>query len=286
MLKTHKFTHTWCGTHRTIQFSSLYIDKEDRKEKHELNSTQIQEIITTTKQMIDTFEQNYSRFLPESLVTRYNTGENILDPHLQEMISIGKHYHALSDGIFDVHLWGDLEKIGYGSVQYKDKKTRHLDLWWIGKGYLIRSIQCYFDCVHIDEYCINGGWDITLKQQEVGKRWPIHIQNPTDSQKSLWKITLLDWSFASSGTQWRTWWEEQQYHHLIDSNTHLPSKSPLLSVQTLHKDICIADIAATTLFVAPLSLTESIAQKLEVDYMLIFDDLSVIMSEWFQKSYW
>lgn len=262
------FTTTWCGTHRNIQYVC--------------DTTQQEKINKELKHIISDFEQQYSRFLPDSLVTRYNCGEKINDPDLQEMIALWQHYHTLSDGFFDMFVWKDLENMGYG--KQNPEHSRHLDLWGIGKGYLIRKIQEHLQEHDIHEYCINGGGDISIKQASLETFWPVYISHPQDPSQYISKMPLLTWALANSGKGHRSRWIDNEYHHLIDTHTGQSSTHPYLSVHVLCDDIVQADIAATTLFVTPIKRIEELANSLKVEYMMVFDDKSSLYSKWFKSA--
>ena len=67
-------------------------------------------------------------------------------------------------------------------------------------------------------------------------------------------------------------------HHLIDPYTQKPAKSQLLAVY-VHEDIRIADMLATTFFVAPIEKIDNIAKQFNAEFFIIFDDMSSILSK-------
>lgn len=68
-------------------------------------------------------------------------------------------------------------------------------------------------------------------------------------------------------------------HHLIDPYTQKPAKSQLLAVYVIHEDIRIADMLATTFFVAPIEKIDNIAKQFNAEFFIIFDDMSSILSK-------
>ena len=64
--------------------------------------------------IIKDFELAYTRFDENSLLNRYNRGEDVYDADLMEMIKLGELYNKESNGVFNIHIKDKLEKIGSG----------------------------------------------------------------------------------------------------------------------------------------------------------------------------
>ena len=162
------------------------------------------------------------------------------------------------------------------------KWDKLLDLWGLGKGYLIELIAKVFEQYKINFFCINGGGDILIKQDNFGQLWEIILQNPRNSKESIGKVRLKNGACCGSGTTYRSRIKNhQRMHHLIDPYTQKPAKSQLLAVYVIHEDIRIADMLATTFFVAPIEKIDNIAKQFNAEFFIIFDDMSSILSKWF-----
>ena len=271
--KIYRMNHTWCWTHREVEF---FCDIEQ-------NSIYIQKLAQDIKNLIDCFDQDYSRFRPDSLLNQYNRWEISIwgDQDLKRMIELWYDYQTLTDWVFCIDIARDLVNLWYGKDIYTTENQKYIDLWGLWKGFLIDKISTYIQTYEIQSYNINAGGDIYIYQSEQLELWPLYIQHPTNIQQYIWKIQIAKGGFANSGTQYRSRWAENEFHHLIDNKTHSPSTHPYLSVHILHSSIIVADIAATTLFVTPLEKFEHIATILDVERLLVLDDMSTLMSPWF-----
>lgn len=164
----------------------------------------------------------------------------------------------------------------------------HIDLGWLGKWYLIYLIEKLFIEHNINTYRINGGWDIAISQETIDTFGNIVLQNPLNKEEAIGEVYMLKWSCCGSWLLYRRWKlidpnkaTTTQAHHLINPHTKQPAQTSLVGVFTNHPNSIIADIAATTLFVAPIEKIEHIAEEIGIEYLLIFDDLSIIRSRAF-----
>lgn len=291
----------WIGTHRHIQ-------RVGTDEEEHLRITQA--II----QRIEDFEHAYSRFISDSLLSQLNKKRELAHApwELIEMLTLGVQYHNISEGYFSLLLGSVMEKIGY-DASYSFEPTwkltpkdlsayssqehtpstaltirsdhislsgeQNVDLGGIGKWYLIDKLRYYFVQQGMETYSINGGWDIFHCDPE-GLFGAVGIQHPGSQEEILAEVELREGALASSGSYQRK--RGQNLHHLINPLTELPAETVLAAVHTYHpQQTTIADIASTALFVAPIEKIEYLAQRLDVEYLLIFQDLSALFSPGF-----
>lgn len=66
------------------------------------------------------FQNKYSRFLPHSILNKYNRGEIELDNDLllKQMIEFGQRSKLETEGVFNLNIKDKLEKKGYGSPSF------------------------------------------------------------------------------------------------------------------------------------------------------------------------
>lgn len=280
-MKNYKFSFPWIWTHWFIEY---FWD---------------QNFETDIKNMVEDFNQKYSRFLPDSVLSKLNFDRQIQkDEDLENMLKLGEKYYFLTWGIFDLFVADELQKIWYGStykpgtglskIIFEEDKIlltwgQNLDLWGIWKWYLIKKIQNFFSLKNIFSYMINGWGDIAISQKE-NEIWNIFFQHPLEKDMSVGKIFLKFWAHACSWNYVRNWQKDWQiFHHLIDTKTKTSSKNPFLAVHIVCDDIILADIASTAIFVSPIEKIENLAQKLGVDFFIIFDNLKSVRSKWFPE---
>lgn len=281
------------GTHRHIErYSDLSFDK----------------IADEIRFLISSFEKRFSRFDPDSLLSSLNQKREILtdDADFFDMLRLWVEAQELSNGAFSLFVGSDLEAIGYGKSAFcavfdeqsenrlsRDESgkiklwgTKNIDLWWVGKGYLIGLIEKLLMSYDIEYFHINGGGDILIRQEELSQFWAIILQNPMHADEMIGKAPILKGACCGSGTIYRhREYQGTQHHHLIDPKTQKPVQTCIIWLYVQHEQIVIADMLATTLFVAPIQEIEAIASRFWGEYLLIFDDMSSIRSPGFCFEY-
>jgi FAD:protein FMN transferase len=231
---------------------SLGVNKLDEHERA------IQELITQ-------FEHRYSRFDPNSLISRLNSS-GTLDHPPEELLQILEQCISLwreTNGLFNPTVGGALVKLGYGKgkegtiadnlpdiLQLSSESISlspgySLDLGGIGKGWLIDSIASYCDNQEIREWIINGGGDIRLRQSKPAT---LLIAHPHDQGKSIGSVAITRGAVATSTTHLRKWHTDGKFnHHIIDPLTGKSKINALASVTVIAETATTADTSATCL---------------------------------------
>ena len=251
------------------------------------------------KNRVENFNQKYSRFLSTSLLSQLNINRQVeADEDLENMLKLGEKYYFLTGGVFDLFVADSLQKIWYwntyqqgqwiSKINFQDWKIflswgQNIDLWGIWKWYLIKKIQNFFEARNIFSYIINWGGDIAISQKE-NEIWNIILQHPKNVDMAVGEIYINCWAHAASGSYRRKWVKDgKNVHHLIDTKTWTSSKNPFLAMHIVCDDIILADIASTSLFVAPIEKIENLAAKLGVEFFIVFEDLKTIKSKNFPE---
>jgi thiamine biosynthesis lipoprotein len=247
-------------------------------------------------QIVKEFEQNYSRFIPASFISRLNTLKFIenFPIELFEMVSYSENLKKISNGYFNIFVGSTLEQLGYDKdYSFKAKEIRSInnntfikltkdliqitkdssiDLGGLGKGWLIDKIKNYLLKKDMPHFYINGGGDIYASSN---KGVPIEfvLENPFDKSEMIGNIKIKNRGIASSSANRRRWKDEdKEYHHLIDPKKNNSSNNNIAGVFTLGNNALEADVASTIIFVSRQDLWEDIAKQLEVEYMVVFND--------------
>lgn len=283
------FSYENLGTHRYITIN----DTISEEHKETLNSS--------IQSYLGSFERMYSRFRNDSIVAQLSN-EWVVDNPSQElidMLTFVLEIEEKSEWYFSILLADTLTSSWYGrhSVDHKaldivplnsiitiapDKISLEpwysLDFWWFGKWRAVDWVAAIVKDSGIQDAIINGGWDI-----RVLSNWTpiiLILEDPIDHSKSIWEISLSQWWVAASSAQRRKRVHEwKNYHHLINPHTKESVQSPLIAVHTYARNTLLADVASTILFVCPLEKIEPISKKLWVEYLLVFEDYSVIRSK-------
>lgn len=228
-----------------------------------------QEITGLLVNVMDRFERDYSRFLPDSIIGRLNAGGTISGPSLEflDLLSIARHACDDTKGVFNIAVANHLEQSGYDaqySFQSQDVVSavpqlsdvliqtdntvsltggNKIDFGGFAKGYLIDLLadilqrQC-----GITYFLINGGGDMYVtSNQDV----PIDVvlQHPVDRSKTVGTIRLMNQGFAASSPHVRTWIDQNgtRHNHLVSSHV----KTETVSSFVVTENACQADIYAT-----------------------------------------
>lgn len=249
------------------------------------------------------FEDNYSRFRENSLISQLSKNWYIKNPPIEllQMLYLAKKSEELSDGYFNILIANTLIKLWYGqnlsnvntskipslnSVASRNadeiilQNWRNLDLWWLGKGRAIDKISELIKGFWIKNFMVNGWWDIYINNSLTDETM-VYFQDPQNMSLAIWHASINQWWFASSSPYHRNWSKNwQKYHHLIDPNTWNSSDSPLLWVYIYHKTkAVIADIASTIIYISEPEKIEKIAKSFEVEYLIILPNYQTIMSD-------
>lgn len=290
MLKqtSHTLSFENLGTHWYI---SLYDNvSEDQKE-----------ILSQTIQTyLGAFERTYSRFRNDSIVAQLSNEWVVENPsqELIDMLTFVVDIEEKSEWYFSILLADTLTSSWYGRHIWDQKlldvvplkniltisSTKitltpwySLDFWWFGKWRAVDAIAQIVLNSWIWYATINWGGDIRVLWEQT-----LVLEDPMDHTKSIWEIQITQWWVAASSPNRRKRTHEwKSYHHLINPHTKQSVQSPLMAVHTYAKNTLLADVASTILFVCPLEKIESIAQKLWVEYFLVFDDYSTVRSKWY-----
>lgn len=270
-------------THRHIS----YIAEE---EKH----------FSSIVRLIETFEKDYSRFKKESKITELNTTKKLSANHeFIDIITLWLNAYQKTDGYFSMFVWTALTNLWYDqNYSFKEKdnqsviwrdiyinnweiilwKDTTIDIWWFWKGYLIDKIGQYFTTNSIENRIINGGWDILINQEDIHLFKKIWLQHTVKKDLIIWEVSLLKWAITCSSIHERKRWNN---NHLINPKTWKPVTTDISSIYVYSDNACIADIASTTLSVCWKDNIELYAKKLGVEYIIVFDDDSLLHSQFF-----
>ena len=265
------------GTQWSIEFDA-YHDQQAKLEALLLETTA-------------NFEQAYSRFRTDSLVTILNDQQKLDDPpeELVDMLSYALNIFQRTDGLFNVSVGGVLESRGYGlstggSIATNLLETIHitqdqislsesirLDFGGFGKGWLIDKLGDLLQANDCTSYIINGGGDIAIHDNT---KQAIAIEHPYDTSQYVGFVDMATGALASSSNNKRTWTHKGQKHaHIINPSTN-PITAELASLHVYAHNATVADTLATALYVAHPSQRKHLAAQCGVAYMEIGTDLA------------
>lgn len=244
------------------------------------------EVTDFVRQFVDDFEARYSRFKPDSEISRLNRDRVLPCPSSETRALLGYSIdlYRRTRGVFNVMVGHILEARGYDGVySFKDKGSTQLqpgnpltdlvisndkiellygsvDVGGYGKGYLIdRLAEQLHDRFGLNQFLINGGGDIYATHKD-SEPIEIHLQDPQTKQ-IVGSTTLYNRAFAASSPHLRQWptGDGATQHHIVTSR---PVKDVVYLTAPNATD---ADAFATTL----LQVDTQTAQKLAGDNGLV-----------------
>lgn len=236
------------------------------------------------RQWVEIFEARYSRFRPQSLVSRINQSAGNswveVDAEMEQMLDLCGTLHAMTAGILDatagplLKLWdyhqpaADLpiatevartrELVGWPKVQrapgrvFLPRAGMALDFGGWGKEWAVDAVAQLAKECGIHQVLVDFGHDIRAIGAPPGRpAWHVGLENPTHPGTHQGSIALFPGKgVASSGDYLRGFTRNQRrYGHIVDPRTGEPVAHDCRQV-TVMADSCFqAGILSTTAFV-------------------------------------
>lgn len=250
---------------------------------------------------IHTFDQVYSRFRSDSVVTQMSkrSGEYILPADADKMISLYYQLYQLTNGLFTPLIGQTLSDAGYdANYSLLPKKLSSPQLWENvlsfsnpiliikepaildfgagGKGYLIDLVGEVLMANKVKSFCIDAGGDILCVADKEKKFEPIRIglENPEDVKQVVGVVEVQNKSICGSAGNRRKWGD---FHHIINPVT-LSSPKHILATWVVADSTLLADALATALFFME---GENLKHHFDFEYAILYADSSAMRSDCF-----
>lgn len=226
------------------------------------------------------FERQFSRFIPDSELSRFNMRAGTRTPiteAFRNILCAAKKMATETDGLFNPFILPALQRAGYNYSfvrQYtSDKQEMYvnryvaqpsaleigkdwatipygtaIDLGGCGKGYLADQLAELSIVERLHGFWFSLGGDIRGKGlDEHGQPWVVHIQDAHNPQKSLRRSLLgnpCGFAIASSGTIVRRG-NSTNWHHIIDPRSMQPAHTDTLLATVMDTSVLRADVLAS-----------------------------------------
>lgn len=216
------------------------------------------------------FERTYSRFLPDSFISRIATETGVIEtpPDLVPMLRLYRALYVPSGKKLNPLIGNTISDLGYDpaySLKEKDvirptpdfiealriiddlhiemREPALIDLGALGKGYFVDRIADYLLDEGIEEFLVDGSGDIRYRRTSGIIR--AGMEDPDDHKKVVGVLELTGEGAlcASSGSR-RAW---GTHTHTIDPQS-LSSPKEVVATWVRAKDAALADALATCLF--------------------------------------
>ena len=230
------------------------------------------------------FEAKYSRFRPDSLVSRINAEAGLswveIDAEMEQFIDLSGSLHQLSQGVLDVtalplmRLWdyraatpripseaeiaAAKRLVGWQRIQRAPGRVRlpeggmALDFGGWGKEYAVDIVSQIARKHGLANALVDFGHDLNAVGAAPGKPgWHIGLEDPDRPGEACWSsIAAHDCGVASSGDYVRGFTlNGKRYGHIVDPRTGWPVANGCKQVTVIAKACLQAGVLATTVFI-------------------------------------
>jgi len=250
------------------------------------------------------FEKRFSRFLPDSELSRVNqaAGEAMrVTPEFRKLLAAAQDLARRTQGLYNPLILPALQRAGYkGSwphPEQSDSQTSYearrvadwqgilvkgttvqlpansaLDFGGIGKGYLLDTLADFLMERHITNYWLSLGGDIVCAgYDEPGDPWRIGIQD-------AWSEAVVAYvanhgqrvAVATSGiTKRKGVTQSGAWHHIIDPSSGAPAHTDVVTATVYADSATQADVAAKVLVIAGSAGADAVMHDLGVQHILL-----------------
>lgn len=199
-------------------------------------------------------EVSYSRYLPDSVVSRINRMSGLdavaVDEETAGLLGHADACHEISHGLFDitsgvlrrawdfrgglvpseVALAAILPLVGWDKVEWDGSHIRlarlgmEIDFGGIGKEYAVDRAAASLHAYDIHNAIVNLGGDVrALGPHADGTPWDVHISHPREPGSILTTLSLDCGALATSGDYQRYFIHEgRHYCHILNPLTGMP----------------------------------------------------------------
>jgi len=242
-----------------------------------------------TIDLLDHLEARWSRFLPDSDVTRLNLAgghpvhvdpttirllttmidawhdtEQRFDPTTLPALLAAGYGASIDDPTRVTHLPGDVARLGAECEPTLDDAEIDsdagtvrlpvglaIDAGGIGKGLAADLAVAHILTSGADGAMVSIGGDISMGGQSPDDGWTIHVEHPTPVRGMVANLAVGGGGVATSSTRSRRWRQEgDERHHVIDPWTAAPSTTDLASVTVIARSGWLAEAHATAAILA------------------------------------
>jgi FAD:protein FMN transferase len=265
---TYDLSFQAMGTHCQVRFRAL----------SPTVAAQFQEALID---WVATFEQSYSRFLPESIISHINASNGWVevDVETERLLDLCQELYFCTRGAFDptalplIQLWNwkadaptvppreavqrAMELVGWNKVQRRPGSIllpcvgMKLDLGGIGKEYAVDRVALLAGQHGIDHLLVDFGQDIRVLGRPSDKpAWHIGLQDPAAPGRCWTGLAVTNQAIATSGDYFRCFIADgRRYGHIIDPRSGYPVDNGCRSVSVIAPSCTVAGALSTTAFI-------------------------------------
>jgi len=247
---------------------------------HGVTAADAKEIQQDVVQWVAQFEARYSRFIPDSLISRINAAAGDhwveIDPQTELILNLCQELYFFTRGAFDptalplIRLWNwkenppvlpaadDLvaarELVGWNKVQrrpgeiFLPVKGMCLDLGGIGKEYAVDCVMNMIVRRGVHHVLVDFGQDVRVLGHAPEKaHWLIGLEDAALPGKCWAGVAVTNHAVATSGDYMRFFRiNGRRYGHIIDPRTGYPALNDVRAASIIAPSCTIAGLLATS----------------------------------------
>jgi thiamine biosynthesis lipoprotein len=189
-------------------------------------------------QLVDRLEQEQSRFVANSDVSRINhlsAGQATrVSPSTMECLEIARRMYDLTGGAFDISVGSGLDGLDLVPEDFTVVARTggvRLDLGGIAKGYAVDRVAELLEEWEIPRALIHGGWSsvLALEPPPDGDGWILTLSAPEPAEaRVLHRIAARQTALSASGTR--------KGDHILDPRTQRPVRKRAVWVAVAGRD--------------------------------------------------
>lgn len=256
---------------------------------------------------VEEFETVWSRFRPDSLVSRAagaaTGGGYRLPDGSGAMLDLYDRLHRLTGGRLDPLVGADLVRLGYDAAytfvvrepatddpgptlvraRWGDTVTHDgdvltlrapvlVDVGAVGKGFLVDQVSDLLARAGHGDHTVDGSGDLRVRGEQVVR---VGLEDPGSPGRIVGTVEVRDGALCASATGRRSWGDG--LHHVLDALTGRPTEGTSAS-WVLAPSCAEADGLATALFLAP---PDVLATEFAFDFVLLRSDRTALASRTF-----
>ena len=240
-------------------------------------------IFTEVWDRLAVFEQQCSRFIPDSELSKFNAraGQEVtVTPAFRLVLAAAASAAHKTDGLYNPFVlpalftagyrnsWIDakadtgnydnksvvpIERLILGTHTAQIPKDTALDLGGCGKGYALDMLATFLSAEGVQDYWVSLGGDIIARGgPEKGGSWDIGIASASAPTQTIATVTTGDpqVAIATSGITKRKGIQNgTAWHHIIDPRTALPAETDIATATICMPSGIMADVYASCLVI-------------------------------------
>ncbi|MEY3000310.1 MAG: hypothetical protein RL648_524 [Verrucomicrobiota bacterium] len=239
------------------------------------------------------FEARYSRFKPESQLSRLNSGAGsgwqAVDPEMADMLELCDWAYFQSRQCLDatalpvVKLYyraeaapdltdvaRAMEAVGWRRIQRRPDAVwiphgMSLDFGGFGKEYAVDVAAMLLEEAGLRTWLVNFGNDIRVSGSPRGAPgWVIGMEDPFDVSRMVKRLMLTKGGVAASGNyRRRVILDGQSYGHIVDPRTGRPARTEVVAVHVTAPTALQAGVLSTAAVILGLQEGKSLIESCE-----------------------